>query len=209
MRLLHGFHDMAGGYALSVHMAQHMFVALVLAPLLLLCVPSQVARKAATGAVVRRLLGVLRRRRLTWLIGIAAMWFWQLSIIGEGAMRRPALHTVESVCFLLTGTIFWWPIASPLRRERMEPVPWAVLYLFSACLGCTVLGILIAFAQPGMGHTQPVDQQISGLVMWVGGCFVYLSAIMAMFARWYNTSEETVPAFAPDRIGIREVSSVE
>jgi hypothetical protein len=30
---------------------------------------------------------------------------------------------------------------------------------------------------------------VAGLVMWVPGCLVYLSAILARVARWYNTQE--------------------
>jgi putative membrane protein len=197
-----GLNNLTSGYPSSLHMALHMLLALVVAPLALLCVPSHVARRAATAALLRRPLRILRRPFFTWFVGIGAMWFWQLPPIGEAAIRHPVLYTVESVCFLITGTIFWWPIASPLPDERIKPVPWAVLYLFSACLCCTVLGILIAFAPAGyfpshvmshsrLSYAQPGDQQIGGLVMWVGGCFIYLSAIMAMFARWYNTSEET------------------
>lgn len=215
------FHYLASGYPFSLHMAQHVLLALVVAPVLLLCVPSSIARKAASSAILRHLNRVLRHRGLTWVAGIGAMWVWQLPIICEAAMHHPVLHMVESVSFLITGTIFWWPIASPLPKERMQPVPWAVLYLFSACLGCTVLGILIAFAPAGYFPSHPMagshlqypsvdDQQIGGLVMWVGGCFIYLSAIMAMFARWYNTSGETeltaLPSI-PHEMAIKEVVS--
>ena len=36
------------------------------------------------------------------------------------------------------------------------------------------------------GISPAMDQQIGGLLMWVPGCLVYLTAIMAMFARWYG-----------------------
>jgi cytochrome c oxidase assembly factor CtaG len=37
-----------------------------------------------------------------------------------------------------------------------------------------------------------MDQQIGGLLMWVPCCLVYLTAIMAMFARWYGEERSAV-----------------
>ena len=88
----------------------------------------------------------------------------------------------------------------------MSP-PGAVLYLFSACVACSILGILITFSpvsvcpiyaqapidrlgilnliQSNWGITPEKDQQIGGLLMWVPMCLVYLSAIVAQLARWF------------------------
>jgi cytochrome c oxidase assembly factor CtaG len=108
---------------------------------------------------------------------------------------------------LLLGTIFWRQILAPREDERMSP-PGAVLYLFSACVACSMLGILITFspvsvcpiyAQPlaarlgvlnliqsNWGITPDKDQQIGGLLMWVPMCLVYLAAIIAQLARWFT-----------------------
>ncbi|MEZ4547000.1 MAG: cytochrome c oxidase assembly protein [Thermodesulfobacteriota bacterium] len=82
--------------------------------------------------------------------------------------------------------------------------------LASACLGCTVLGILLTFAGAGMYPvylnpadsagilpylrndlciTPGVDQQIAGLTMWVPGCLIYLTASMITLAQWYRSPE--------------------
>jgi putative membrane protein len=88
----------------------------------------------------------------------------------------------------------------------MSP-PGAVLYLFSACVACSILGILITFSpvsvcpiyaqqaadrlgilnlvQSSWGITSDKDQQIGGLLMWVPMCLVYLTAIVAQLARWF------------------------
>jgi cytochrome c oxidase assembly factor CtaG len=106
----------------------------------------------------------------------------------------------------LLGTIFWRQILAPRDEQRLSPAG-AVLYLFSACVACSILGILITFspvsvcpiyAQPQAdrlgilklvqshwGITPDKDQQIGGLLMWVPMCLVYLSAIVAQLARWF------------------------
>ena len=82
-----------------------------------------------------------------------------------------------------------------------------MLYLFSACVGCTILGIILTFAplgvcpvfmhpadrlgilpllQDGWGLSPARDQQLGGLLMWVPPCFVYLCGIFGLLARWYT-----------------------
>jgi putative membrane protein len=92
-----------------------------------------------------------------------------------------------------------------------------VLYLFSACVGCTILGIILTFAplgvcpvflhpvdrlgilpllQSGWGLTPGKDQQLGGLLMWVPPCFVYLCGIFGLFARWYAGPDPELAAGA-------------
>ncbi|MBV8832527.1 MAG: cytochrome c oxidase assembly protein [Acidobacteriaceae bacterium] len=126
------------------------------------------------------------------------MWAWHLPAACRAVASHPGLEPLEDISFLLSGVVFWWPIFSPLPRERMTPVPWAVLYLVSGCVGCTLLGILLAFAPAGAAGMQDMtaaDQHTGGLIMWVPGCLVYLSAVIAMFARWYSTPEEIVAEY--------------
>ena len=135
------------------------------------------------------------------------MAFWHIPLLFNAALSNEALHIFEHLTLLIGGTIFWWPILSPLPECRLRPVPQGVAYLFTSCLACTSLGVLItfapellypAYAQPfdtfgilpvvrdRWGISPAMDQQIGGLLMWVPGCLVYLTAIMAMFARWYG-----------------------
>ncbi len=201
MNVLAWLSHFASGYPFSAHMVQHLLLAQVVAPLLLLILPCSTARRITKNPSAQVLVKLLRRHSLTWLIGIGAMWVWHVPTFCQVIATHSGLNVVQSFCFLLSGAIFWWPIVSPIQQERMQPVPWSVLYLASGCLGCTVLGILITFAPAGFfephafaHHAGMVssasDQQIGGLLMWVPGCLIYLSAVMAMLARWYSAPEE-------------------
>ncbi len=195
------FADLSRAYPFSTHMAGHMLLAQVAAPLLLLALPCAAACRMAELPAARNLQGILRRRSFTWLVGMGAMWAWHLPAACQAVASHPRLESAEDICFLLSGIVFWWPIFSPLPRERMDPVPWAVLYLVSACVSCTLLGILLAFAPPAAFHSASAvqsavrdvsvaDQHAGGLIMWVPGCLIYLTATIAMLARWYSGPEE-------------------
>lgn len=189
------FHD----YPFSTHMVVHMFLAQVAAPLFLLAFPRASITRISELSVLGKFIELLRLRPFTWLTGMAAMWAWHLPVACQAVANHAGLGLIEDICFFLSGIVFWWPIFAPLPRERMNPVPWAVLYLVSACVSCTVLGILLAFAPAtvfhsssayGMTEMTAVDQHAGGLTMWVPGCLIYLTAVIAMFARWYSAAEE-------------------
>jgi cytochrome c oxidase assembly factor CtaG len=141
-----------------------------------------------------------------WISGVGAMWLWHARPLCNAAVSSQFVNAAQICSLVLLGTVFWRQILAPREDERMSP-PGAVLYLFSACVACSILGILITFspvsvcpiyAQPladrlgvlslvqsNWGITPDKDQQIGGLLMWVPMCLVYLVAIIAQLARWF------------------------
>lgn len=138
------------------------------------------------------------------------MWIWHLPSLHEAVLRNEGLYIVQQISFIIFGTIFWWPVFAPANRMRLSPLT-STLYLASACLGCSILGILITFASVGLypAYLNPVDrygilsllrndlcitpgvdQQIGGLTMWIPGCLIYLFASMLTLVRWYRSPEE-------------------
>ena len=198
--------ELADTYLFSVHMAKHILFVLIVPALLLIALPSTALERILKRNSLRRTERLLRRPAIAWLAGIGPMLFWHIPTLFNAALANEPLHIVEHVSLLIGGTIYWWPLLSPLPQSRLRPVPEASAYLFTSCLACTFIGIAITFAPnllypayahpPGAngilstirnrwGISAPMDQQIGGLLMWVPGCLVYVTAIMSMFARWY------------------------
>lgn len=200
---------LADGYLFSAHIVQHFFLSLVIPPLLLLGLPSSVADQA----LCRPAIAAIERRasapRIAWALGIGTMIVWHVPAFFNAALSDDGWHVVQHLSFLVCGTIFWWPILHPMQERRLAPVL-AVSYLFSACLCCTLLGAWLAFAPldlypaylhpqdqlgllgalRGWGFSPRTDRQLGGLLMWIPGCLVYLTAILTSLARWYNASSE-------------------
>ncbi len=80
-----------------------------------------------------------------WLAGVGAMWFWHCA----GALQRGrclASGPCAANRFAARAReLFWRQVLAPREEERLSP-PGAVLYLFSACVTCSVLGIIITFS---------------------------------------------------------------
>jgi putative membrane protein len=178
---------LADRYLFSAHVAQHFLLALVIPALLLLGTP-----RFHLGAFTK-LERVLGQAPISWLLGVGTMLLWHVPTLFNAALSNDALHIFQHLSFLVTGVIFWWPILSPLPDRRLAAFP-AVSYLFSACLSCSLLGAYLTFGPVGLypaysgygGLSAQADQQLGGLLMWVPGCFVYLTAILATVRRWYQ-----------------------
>lgn len=177
---------LADGHLFSAHVAQHFVLALVIPPLWLLGLPEF---DLGPLAKFERVLG---HPPVSWLLGVGTMLVWHIPVLFNAALASDALHIFQHLSFLVTGTIFWWPILGP-RGRRLATLP-AVSYLFSACLCCSLLGAFLTFSPVVLyagyngywGLDARSDQQLGGLLMWVPGCFVYLSAILFAVRRWYG-----------------------
>jgi putative membrane protein len=188
---------LAEGYLFSAHMLQHLLLVLVVPPLALLGlrvtrVPS--GPTTPTKTVV-----------LAWLLGVGAMWLWHAPTLCDAAARSVPFHRVQEVSLLAMGTAFWWPVVG----ARLSPFG-GMAYLFTACAGCTLLGIYITFApvevcsvfahpvdrlgvmpllRGGWGLSPETDQEIGGLLMWVPACLVYGVGILGLLARMYREAD--------------------
>jgi putative membrane protein len=201
---------LAGSYLLSAHMVQHLIVAQIAPPLLLLSLPAALVERALAQPVVARVEGALRRPAVAWAIGIGMLWVWHVPALYELTTSDATIRLLQNMLVLLAGLIFYWPIFAPVQRSRMSALQ-GVLYLASACLVTAVLGMMFTFSSSVVysvyldpadpygilhfvrdvcGLTPEVDQQIGGLLMWVPCCFLYLGAIIVVLARWYATPEK-------------------
>jgi putative membrane protein len=197
---------LAAGYLFSAHMLQHILLLLIVPALLLMSLPRCVTLGLRSWIVGNPLFG--------WIAGVSAMWLWHARPLCNAAVSSQFVNALQIFSLLLLGSIFWRQTLAPREDERLSP-PGAVLYLFSACVACSILGILITFspvsvcpiyAQPSAdrlgilnlvqsswGITPDKDQQIGGLLMWVPMCLVYLAAIIAQLARWFGHPVANAP----------------
>jgi len=205
---------LANGYLFSAHMLQHLLLLLVVPPLILLGLPLTPVAGGFHRAPWQWLNGILRHPAATWLLGVGGMWFWHAPALCNAAVANEWVHRLQYVSLLLMGFAFWWPISGPRNQHRLAPLP-GMIYLFSACLGCTVLGIIITFSplevcsiylhpvdrfnllpviRDQWGLTPAKDQQLGGLLMWVPACLIYFCGILGLFSRWHGeNSDNAIP----------------
>lgn len=200
---------LADTYLFSAHMLQHMILVLAVPPLLILGLSRHFADSVVSYAPLAGLERILDHPVVAWTLGVGMLWLWHAPSLYNATLAGEAVHIFEHLCFLVTATIFWWPIVAPLERSLLAPAP-ALLYLFTGALFNSLLGILLTFAPAGLypaylhpkdtlgilpllrdswGLTPQVDQQLGGLLMWVPGGLIFLAAMVGVLTRWYRAVE--------------------
>jgi cytochrome c oxidase assembly factor CtaG len=201
---------LADRYLFSAHMIQHLLLIELAAPLLLLGLPAAVferwLRRPALAAIER----TLRQPWLAWIIGFGTLSLWHVPALYDATVRLEGLHVFEHLSFLVSATIFWWPVLSPIETSRIE-LGESVMYLFARMAGNLVLGSFVAAAPlgvytaylhapaaPGPLHaiSHLLDQHLGGFLMWVPTLVVDLSAA-PLFAVLYFTTWRR-PAATPE-----------
>jgi cytochrome c oxidase assembly factor CtaG len=167
----------------SAHMVSHVILLLLCGPLLVLSIPAKPAFRMLRPILS---LSVFFRRHswLTWLTGAGIMWLWHIpAILTSTASHNILLH---SGSLLLAGMAFSWLLFGPVKSDHIHSLS-GIIYLVTACISCSLLGLLITFAPVGtFGHYTETDQQAAGLIMWVPCCFVYLGGCLYLLMRWFG-----------------------
>jgi cytochrome c oxidase assembly factor CtaG len=198
------------GYLFSAHMLQHLLLVLGVPSLALLSWRERASDDTPPPRFVHW-LGA-------WLLGVGAMWLWHAPTLCDAASQSLAVQRAQTVSLVLMGGAFWWPIFGPRPSQRLAPFA-GMLYLFTACVACTLLGIYITFSpvevcsvfahpkdtlgvmpllREDWGLSPKVDQEIGGLMMWVPACIVYALAILMMLARYYREEDAPEPGIAKE-----------
>jgi putative membrane protein len=179
-------------------MVQHILLVLIVPALLLLSLPRSFS--------LRSPLTYLRHPLIGWVAGVGAMWLWHAPALCNAAATSGIISAIQTTTLLLMGSVFWWQVLAPREEQRLSPLA-GIVYLFTACTACSVLGIIVTFAPVSIcqiyqhpvdrlgilstirgdwGLTSDRDQQIGGLLMWIPMCAIYVTAILAQLARWHS-----------------------
>ncbi len=218
-------------YLFSAHMMQHLLMVLIVPPLLLLGIPRWLAEEMLDVPFIGRTERVLGRPWLAWPIGVVTLMVWHIPALYNAVLSPSGatLHVFQHLTFLVSATIFWWPVASPLTERRLTP-PQTLFYLLPAGMMSSLLGVVLAFAPQvlysaylapedtlgilpflhnSLGVTAKSDQELAGLLMWVPGSCPYLVTALGAFIRWFDAGEREEAALAAslDLAGEQTLSS--
>ncbi len=195
--------DALGDELMAGHMAQHLAVQLVAAPLLVVAAPLQTVAWGLTPRGRRRLGRLEGRVARAWrgrggagvtlvtAVWIGVLYLWHVPALYDAAVRLPWLHEVEHATQLAAALAFWAAVVAPRRYAAWR----GLAALFASAVACGLLAALITFAPaPWLasyttsaarwGLTPLADQQLAGAVLWVPGGVVHLAAAALLFSRW-------------------------
>lgn len=163
----------------AAHMAQHLLLIGVAAPLLAASRPVLRALKGRR-ALARPALALAQPPAAFFLHG-AAIWLGHAPAVLEWSLDARWMHALQHFALVATAALFWWSLLARGRPGAGASALWVLATLIHTGL----LGALLAFAPrslyPSYGFE---DQQLAGLVMWIPGALCYLGAGLAFASAW-------------------------
>src|SRR5438477_208450 len=183
-------------YLDSVHMLQHVLLAFVAPPLLLL---------GLSPGMVARLVRVPGVRAITepipsQVIAGVVMVVWHLPPIYDATLRNEGLHVLVHLTFIAAASALYWPIVDATSAHahwQMSPGA-KLVYMLLATLPQDGVALALIFSRvpfyeyythaPRLiaGFTALIDQTIAGAVLMVAGKITLAVAAMVIFFRWFG-----------------------
>jgi cytochrome c oxidase assembly factor CtaG len=194
--------------AVSAHMGQHVLMADIAVPLMLIGARNPVLffflpRSILVPLARRRTLRGLFRRLRSPMVAIpvytAVLYAWHLGPLFEGALRNQFAHGLQHESFIVFSAFLWWPLVEPNHR-RLPGRLWKIPYVIGARLPTMFLGLAFAVAQTPFyagfygrglrsgGMSALEDQQLGGAIMMVVDIVTLMVVLGVVF--WRAASDD-------------------
>src|SRR5918912_2705269 len=189
--------DLADHYLLSAHMVQHMLLTLVVPPLMLLGTPDWLVRPLLRSRPLAALLRVWTRPLPAFVVFNFVFALAHFPVLYNFALENELAHAAEHLVFLATAFGLWWPLLSPLPELPRLPYALQMLYVIAQTIPGALVGAFVTLADSVLYRTYALaprvtvlaareDQQLGGLIMWIGQwsiMFVVLGIVFFVWAR--------------------------
>ena len=192
---------LADEYLFTAHMFQHLLLTLVAAPLLLAGTPDWLFRDFVREAHLGGFLTRARHPLVAFFTFNLVFALAHVPAFYELTLASPPLHALEHLVFVATAMLMWLPVISP-AHDVVAPYPplGQVLYLFLQTVPASLVGALLSATSapfyptyilaPRITGLSPIeDQQLGGLIMWVGSGVYFLLATGVVFFAWAAREE--------------------
>src|SRR5215210_5164735 len=188
--------DDLGDDGLAFHMLQHLLIADLAAPLMLIglrnpvlafFLPRDVLMPLARARRLRAGFRTLRRPLVALPVYVVVLYGWHFGIFFEAAVRHPLVHALQHTSFIAIGVLVWWSVLEPKRR-RLRGELWKIGHILAARFLGMFLGMsFVLIRQPiyegvygsgerALGLSPIGDQQLAG------GMMVVLDIVLMVFA---------------------------
>jgi putative membrane protein len=211
----------------TLHMSQHLVIMQIATPLLLLGRPAQLILRALPPRKTKRTVGFLFGKNnvryaviaitgpvMAFLLFSINLGLWHLPSFYEAALNNEWVHHLQHLLFAGFSMIYWWVIIDPVPRHHRLPEGWAIGSIFLSMMIGSGIGAILTLSGTVLypfyletanpwGWSPLVDQQVGGLIMWVGSFLLYAGFSIWLAAQYLKRDEENAD-LAVDRSTSRQ-----
>lgn len=197
-----------------VHMFQHFLQTMVIPPLLLAGLPDWMLRPWFTKRPLMMLARLFTRPLIAFSLFSTVLIVVHSPPIFDRMCRNESFHIAVHLLLMISGTLLWWPLLSPLPELPRLSYPAQIMYLFVLIIPMAGVAAPITLATHIVypwyaegthpwGLAAQVDQVLGGLLMWVGQGLYLMCVFSAIFFRWASREDCDVPGAALELQGPR------
>ncbi|MFC4077697.1 cytochrome c oxidase assembly protein [Salinithrix halophila] len=186
----------------SVHMLQQSILYLMMPPLLIRGIPDWMWRRGMKVQWLERFFALGQRPLLSLLLFNGLFSLYHVPQIFDALMGDELLHLLSHMVLILTASLMWWPVVTPLQERTVLSPLRKIAYIAAAGVLLTPACALIIFADhllfasySGGDPLFPIlsprdDQQLGGVIMKVLQEIIYASALAHVFFQWVREERE-------------------
>ena len=185
---------------LSFHMAQHMLLGDLAAPLLIaglrspvlfFLLPKPVLVPLARSRL-RTAFRFVRRPLIALPIYVIGLYGWHFAATFDAAASHPPIHALQHESFTIINVLLWWAVLEPKKRSMPGDL-WKIGYISGARMFSMFLGVGLIFSRHPWyasyyhdrarlhGISPLSDQQIAGGMMMTLDIVIMFAALCLFF----------------------------
>jgi putative membrane protein len=188
-------------YLFSAHITQVVILTTLAPPLLLLSLPKGLLNPLFRKGPLREMTqGMMFLFLATFLFNVNFA-IWLLPRLYNAAVQQMPLHDLQSLIFLCTGVLNWWPLITPTSEGRHWPHSIQLLYLFLDGIPLGFVCVILFFInQPSYavyanaphlwGISALADFQLGAIILYGPGLLLDIVVLSIIFFKWLARQEE-------------------
>lgn len=195
----------------SAHVVQHLLMAMIAPPLMLLGAPITLCLQAAKRPTQERVLKVLHSRFVrviswpitSWMIFVGTLFVLYFSSLYELSLRNVVFHEFVHAHFIFAGFLFFAPIVAIDPHPYRMPHGARLLYMGLTLPAHAFLALALMSATTPLavdwymqmtGKTlQAVmqDQKVGAAIMWISGDLLSIMTVGIVVTQWVRDDERS------------------
>jgi putative copper resistance protein D len=204
--------DMYADVDIAVHMAQHVVLLYIVAPLAVFGAPATVALRALTPRNRSRYVVPLLRNRFTHtltrplVVGVlyaADLLATHFTAWYNASLENEYIHDLEHLSYIVFGFLLWEVVVGidPIRDRATHPQRILLVFLLMPVMVIIAVVFILAnhplypyyaaLPEPwGGDHHVIANQGLAGAFMWIPSAAVTLTAVLFVSVNWFHEDEE-------------------
>lgn len=194
--------DVFSSYLLSMHMTQHILLTVVGPPLLVAGLPKMMVQRWAQLGMAWDVWRMLTRPAVAFILFNAFFSLMHLPVFYNVILRNEIVHIASHLTLIGTALLSWWAVLAPGREFGELSQAMKSIYLLAHTVPGQIVGAIITFSSASViyveyshaperlwGLSLVTDQEIGGLLMWIGVGTFYMLAAGLGFYRWADEAD--------------------